>query len=225
MDTVTKFRKQSSVTISRNLAVFLLVLFAVCLVATGLLFYNISSCDTYINSESKSPVVNCDTDEDISVKEESDVSTSTQYVESSTTTTTTSTSESSVQKTEHFDIRLPKSVAPHHYKLELVSFLQEGNFTFKGEVVITLDVLIPCDNITLHSEDLNIKSVVLHDSNKENVSIKNTRNITKAQFLIVELHTELQTGRYFLTIVFEGVLNDMMEGFYRSSYTENNRKR
>jgi hypothetical protein len=52
--------------------------------------------------------------------------------------------------------RLPRWVLPRHYKLRLLPFIEEGNFTTEGQVEILLECMEPTKMIVLHIADIRI---------------------------------------------------------------------
>ncbi|CAG9772964.1 unnamed protein product [Ceutorhynchus assimilis] len=218
MDTVTtKYGKTTFVTVSKSLAIILLVIFFICLIVTGLLTYSFTSTcgsknDTDVNSE---VIISQEKSEPLKCNENL----------ITTTTTTTSTTPKIPRKflNENLNIRLPEHIKPHSYQINLIPFIQEGNFTFHGEETILINVSKNSNHITLHSDSLLIDSVNVMNINNESVSVKDVRMDTKRQFLIIDLDGFLQANKqYYVYIQFKGVLNNMLEGFYRSSYVENN---
>jgi aminopeptidase 2 len=59
------------------------------------------------------------------------------------------------------DFRLPTSIKPIHYDLILEPHFEEATYT--GQVIIQLRVLKEVDQVTLHSEDLNITAALIQD--------------------------------------------------------------
>lgn len=123
--------------------------------------------------------------------------------------------------------RLPTSVLPTHYTIKLT--LQDNfgpNGVFTGSVEISLNIVEAVQQITLHSQDLTI------DANKINLvcnggntnlfsSLSNDTSYSKITIastvvLAAESTCTLQINDYV------GILNDDMNGFYRSSYTNKN---
>ncbi|KAJ8959933.1 hypothetical protein NQ314_006136 [Rhamnusium bicolor] len=227
MDGVTtKFGKRSLVQISKSLATFLLLLFVGCLVATGLLVYNFSSCSNIANVKETKIACEKTVAEDAVTTDRVEQVTEVAPTPTVPPTATTSTEKTKTDSDLDLDVRLPKSVIPHSYKLKLIPFLQEGNFTFHGEVKILVNVTENCSNITLHADDLFIDSVSVTDVNGNTVSIRDVRRDKKKQFLIVDLDEDVQSqSQYYVFIEFKGVLNDLLQGFYRSSYEEDNKTR
>lgn len=143
--------------------------------------------------------------------------------------------------------RLPRHIVPEVYRLHLTPCLT--NFVFSGEVSISLKVYDPAsvppnnlkpeaiitykDNqLVLHGADLVVKSarIALGPSAPEGVPEGKWVDATSID---VDTKTELITltfpddvhvntpGNAVVQLVYTGILNDKMSGFYRSSYTVN----
>lgn len=113
--------------------------------------------------------------------------------------------------------RLPKTVIPINYKLHIQPNLEQ--FTFDGTVMINLQINSPTDTIILNSKKLTIKSVLFEN---ELVKFKNNNEDEIIIITIPLINVIKNSGLYDLTIIFSGILNDQMEGFYRSKYKINN---
>lgn len=230
MDSATTFGKQTRISISRPLAVFLVFLFIGCLVATGLLVYHLTSCSGDAEHKMFEPVTAvCNqnsTENPYVVVSETEYAPSTEIVDFTTT---------EQPKTEtKISVRLPKSVLPHSYDIQLIPFIREGNFTFQGEVAILVNVTEATNNITLHADELTVDyssisvlELVRDELNLKynNVPVSGIRRDKKRQFLIIHLDDQLTAEQYLIKIKFKGVLNDVLQGFYRSSYVINNQTR
>lgn len=217
----TKFNKRKYVQISRPLCILLLLLFVGCLVATGLLVYNFSSCSGA--SQVERPAVLC---QNGGVELALTTETAPFETETGTTFQPTTTEVTRIAGDDDLDVRLPRSVVPHSYKLKLVPFLQEGNFTFHGDVEILVNVTSDTSNITLHAADLVIDRVSVTNVDGDTVSIRDVRLIKEKQFMVVDLDEEIVSERqYYVFVEFKGELNDLLQGFYRSSYREDNQTR
>ncbi|KAI1317204.1 Aminopeptidase 2 mitochondrial [Mortierella claussenii] len=121
---------------------------------------------------------------------------------------------------------LPTNVRPTHYDLTLTPDLT--HFTFLGHVLINLDVNKPTTAITLNSNQLDITSARLTNLALKTESSQEATDITldssneTATFTFAE---ELQPGSTaVLHIHFKGILNDSMNGFYRSSFKDEEAK-
>ena len=58
----------------------------------------------------------------------------------------------------HNDWRLPRSLVPRHYRVRLLPYLKEGNFTTDGHVEILVECKEETDLIILHMADISIVS-------------------------------------------------------------------
>ena len=122
--------------------------------------------------------------------------------------------------------RLPSSVNPINYTIELITYLDtndEKSFTFNGTAIIHVEVIEETDNITIHTSELKFKN--------EDVSVRDTvedkdmvlSDITYEpikNFTIIKA-TKFEKGRtYRLKFKYTGLVNDGLKGFYRSSYKD-----
>lgn len=107
-------------------------------------------------------------------------------------------------------VRLSKYVVPISYHLELKPDLE--NFTFYGIETITLSILKPTKTITLHSKEIEIDTA---DIEKTFAKISYDNKKETATFAFPKI---IPKGKVKLTLVFRGILNDKMRGFYRSQY-------
>lgn len=125
--------------------------------------------------------------------------------------------------------RLPTSVSPSNYELEITPYFiaeeQKLPFTFDGNV-----------KITLRTSQTNIMDIILHSFNLEILGLPTLAEIAiPANNIIVNNITENMTTQkitlnlaspitphvdYILIFYYIGHLNDAMNGFYRSSYVE-----
>ncbi len=114
-------------------------------------------------------------------------------------------------------ILLPKDVEPVHYNIEIKTDLE--NFTFSGKEDITINIKQPTSIITLHAVDLKINKVCLMVGDE----VINARRVSfskKKETVSFHFGRELN-GSATLKIEYDGVLNDKMHGFYRTSYNVN----
>ena len=119
--------------------------------------------------------------------------------------------------------RLSELVVPENYKIILEPNLNEH--TFNGEVNINIDVIKNIDQIIINSAELLIKSVEIFSENKNKIKIKNFSNDETLERLTIFLEEEIQKGRYQLNIVYSGILNDKLRGFYRSEFVDEDGKK
>lgn len=114
-------------------------------------------------------------------------------------------------------VLLPTDVKPTLYRLHLSPDLTA--FTFKGTVRIELHVNKATRSVSFHGLDLEIASVKLDLSGQISAASKLSYN-KEDEVHTAEFDSELSVGSSpVLHIVFSGVLNDKMVGFYRSKYS------
>ena len=110
---------------------------------------------------------------------------------------------------------LPEQVIPTHYRITLAPNLTD--FTFAGEVSISLEIRSPSMSVTMNTAELEIISTSLSQQGRPiNVSTINLDR--ESETLTLSLDEALQVGSAELSISFTGELNDRLLGFYRSSY-------
>ena len=117
--------------------------------------------------------------------------------------------------------RLPTTVRPRAYRLVLTPDLPAA--TFAGDVEIDVTIEEPIRDIVLNAAELEISFAELNMADPdggyalapERVDIDVREEQVKLAFA-----EELPPGAATLHLVFEGVLNDMLHGFYRSTFTD-----
>ncbi|OWB68833.1 hypothetical protein B5S30_g4223 [[Candida] boidinii] len=117
---------------------------------------------------------------------------------------------------------LPTNVKPTHYNVTLEPLFD--SFTFNGEVKIELKVNETSDSIALHTVDIKILETLLSTSSATgSVKPLDSSYIDDDQSTVFKFPegTLVKDETVTLTIKFIGELNDMMAGFYRSTYEEN----
>ena len=108
------------------------------------------------------------------------------------------------------NVRLSKNVVPTEYELQLRPDLE--NFTFEGVETISLEILKPTKTLTLHSKELEILTASI-----SGVFGKISYDV-KSETATFTFPKNIPAGKAKLTLVFKGILNDKMRGFYKSSY-------
>ena len=104
--------------------------------------------------------------------------------------------------------RLPRSVLPRHYAVTLDPDLGEARFG--GTISISVEVTEGVDQILLNAIELDIIAVSVNGAD--------------APFLLDEdlqrllIDTPTPAGAATIDIAFTGILNDKLQGFYRSTY-------
>ncbi|XP_018019808.1 puromycin-sensitive aminopeptidase-like protein, partial [Hyalella azteca] len=223
------FGRKNGCFVPKNIAIILGVFFLGSLLATGLLVYYYatphrpdvagSSTHSIINpiEASSSPVAS--TAEFVGSPPPPQA-TSKEPVQVSTTSTTTEAPETR----KKIDVRLPRSIVPLKYVVRLQPFIN-GNFSIMGSVEITMKVLEPTQNVSLHMADIiskneTIKLKMADDMSAQSLKITEHKYDADREFYIAMLDQELVKDRkYVLSMNFEGYLNDQLKGFYRSQYT------
>ncbi|XP_068157458.1 aminopeptidase N [Drosophila tropicalis] len=131
------------------------------------------------------------------------------------------------------DVRLPQSIQPLKYNITLEPELS-GNFSFSGSVQIRVRVLQDCYNITMHAEELNIsrsdvavyRVLAQNQLDQDSLRIHKQYLVGAKQFFVIELYDKLVRGsEYVVHIQFGGIIQDFLQGFYRSSYKVHNETR
>ncbi|SVA89364.1 uncharacterized protein METZ01_LOCUS142218, partial [marine metagenome] len=117
--------------------------------------------------------------------------------------------------TEHSKIVLPKQVVPTHYRITLAPNLTD--FTFAGDVSISLEVRSPSKSVTMNAAELEIISASVSQQG-QSINVSTISLDRDAETLTLSLDEELQVGSAELSASFSGELNDRLLGFYRSRY-------
>ena len=119
------------------------------------------------------------------------------------------------KKRNEKNVRLSKNIAPIEYDIQLKPDLE--SFTFEGIETIKLSIIKPVKILTLHSKEIEIETAsILINREKIFAKISYNEKSETATFVFLKM---IPKGKTKLTIVFKGILNDKMRGFYRSCYT------
>ena len=113
--------------------------------------------------------------------------------------------------------RLPTTVVPSHYDLELAPDLEAA--TFAGTAEVTLIVTEPVDELILHALDLEISEAWLEGAEGERIDATATFD-TPSETATLALSATAAPGPWTLHTTFTGELNDKLVGFYRSTFTD-----
>ncbi|MBI2641581.1 M1 family peptidase, partial [Candidatus Roizmanbacteria bacterium] len=106
------------------------------------------------------------------------------------------------------------TIKPINYELTFSPDLKR--FIFSGSEKIIFNLEHAVKEVVLDTVDLKIHKVELLFQEKNVVS--SFKLDRKSEKLIVRFSKVLQSGKYELSIDFQGVLNDHLNGFYRSKY-------
>ncbi len=113
--------------------------------------------------------------------------------------------------------RLPYTVEPSRYALRLTPDLEAA--TFRGEVHIEVQVHEAVDEIVLHAAELTVDSARLVPGGGVGQPLT-ARLEEETERLVLAPESSLAPGPAVISIVFAGVLNDKLHGFYRSAFTD-----
>ncbi|KAF2182780.1 hypothetical protein K469DRAFT_711475 [Zopfia rhizophila CBS 207.26] len=119
---------------------------------------------------------------------------------------------------------LPSWVKPSHYLVSIYDLEFGGNFTYQGTVTIDVDIKTTSgekwNRIILNSHQLKVYNAALKlEDGKTSRDAKNITYDEKRQRVTLFFSDDITySGRGVITIKFEGVINNIMAGFYRSRY-------
>ncbi len=113
--------------------------------------------------------------------------------------------------------RLTRLVVPSRYDLRLEPNLDAA--TFAGDEIITVTIEQPTSDITLNAAELDITDASIQDEHQRSYpgTIALDEPLERCR---VTFPTTLSPGTYDLHLTFNGILNDKLRGFYRSTYQD-----
>jgi len=111
--------------------------------------------------------------------------------------------------------RLIDQFVPNNYQLSIK--LSRLDRTFSGIATITGDSQPGSNKITLHSKDLDIKSIILDGKNAE-------FSFSEDDALVIN-HPDIVPGNHILVINFSGKISDSMHGLYPCYYEHEGQKK
>jgi puromycin-sensitive aminopeptidase len=113
--------------------------------------------------------------------------------------------------------RLSDDVLPRSYRLYLEPDLEAA--TFAGHVEIDLEVTTAVQEITMNALDLEITEATLHLPEGSSISCGISLD-PEAERVTLSPGVVLEPGQASVELSFSGVLNDLLVGFYRSTFTD-----
>jgi len=116
--------------------------------------------------------------------------------------------------------RLPDDAVPIHYNIRLIPYIEENNFTFDGEIAVSIEIQRATRNLSLHALNLTIDEAatsLLDDDGDVRTPVTHDYN-DLTEILLLDFDDELPAGIYVLSMRFTGVLHDDYHGFLRMSY-------
>lgn len=118
-------------------------------------------------------------------------------------------------------VRLASHIIPERYTIKIKPDLEK--FTFEGEEEILIELLTVEKNITIHSQELDIESAEVIYNEEKLFASKIIYN-EKAETATFVFKKNIPKGKIKLHLVFRGILNDKLKGFYRSQYEIDGKK-
>ncbi|MBN3287948.1 AMPN Aminopeptidase, partial [Polyodon spathula] len=127
-------------------------------------------------------------------------------------------------------VRLPDSLKPLEYSVELWPRLtpKDGLYTFTGKSVVIFECVKATNLILIHSKKLNLTAPaeLYGSAGSTPPAITNSWMEKATEFLVIQLQSNLEAGKtYSLSTKFVGELADDLAGFYRSEYMEDGVKK
>ena len=130
------------------------------------------------------------------------------------------------------DYRLNENVLPARYELSFTPDIEKAKY--KGREIIDIDIRSACSTVTMNAIDLQIKSALLVSKDPGHVTTSTSVSSdallgglplkaeldSKLERLTLSSKTLIPPGRYQLQVDFDGILNDKLVGFYKSSYKD-----
>ncbi|KAH8402277.1 hypothetical protein KR009_010972 [Drosophila setifemur] len=118
--------------------------------------------------------------------------------------------------------RLPTSLEPQHYDLQILTHLNATDQRFEGYVKIHLLARENTQNITLHSKGLRIdedRTSINSQFPGESNCVTNIEVDDEFEFYTLHLSRKLEKGKHYqLEMHFGAKLNDSESGYYKSDY-------
>ena len=118
-------------------------------------------------------------------------------------------------------VRLVSHIKPERYNLTLKPDLEA--FTFSGKEIIDILIDKPIKEITLHSKDIKIDTAEVirglpAQTGKDIQFAQKISYDTKSETVTFVFKQPIKKGKVKLSIIFEGIINNTLRGFYRSRY-------
>ncbi|GME27862.1 glutamyl aminopeptidase [Neofusicoccum parvum] len=117
---------------------------------------------------------------------------------------------------------LPDTVKPSNYAISLYDLEFGGSFGYQGTVIISAEIRKPTKQIVLNTHQLKIHEasvVTEHTKTQQSIKTTNVSYDEKNQRATLTFDQELPaSSKADVTIKFQGTINNLMAGFYRSKY-------
>jgi puromycin-sensitive aminopeptidase len=112
-------------------------------------------------------------------------------------------------------VRLESHISPLHYNITLHPDLLA--FIFSGKEIIKIKIDKDVKQITLHSKDIQIQTVEIISKKINQFANKISYN-EKKETTTFYFKNVIIKGEYNLSIIFSGIINESLRGFYKSKY-------
>ncbi|RYR42255.1 hypothetical protein Ahy_A08g038721 isoform B [Arachis hypogaea] len=122
--------------------------------------------------------------------------------------------------------RLPKFAIPKRYDIRLKPDLISCRFA--GSVAVDLDIVAATSFIVLNAAELTVAAGSVSFTHRDSSKVIKPSRVElfeSDEILVLEFAEAVPIGLGVLAIQFEGILNDRMKGFYRSTYEHNGEKK
>lgn len=124
---------------------------------------------------------------------------------------------------------LPKNLKPYHYDLS-ISNIDLVKETFQGNVKILLTIEKETDELHLNYRDLVITKddiSVEIGQERQPIAVKKITEFKSKEYFIIKLEKSItpESKEAFVTLLYDGVIQTNMAGFYKSTYTEKNEEK
>ncbi|MGA7833796.1 MAG: M1 family metallopeptidase [Acidimicrobiales bacterium] len=113
--------------------------------------------------------------------------------------------------------RLARTVVPSAYRIFLTPNLEA--FTFAGRVEIDVNIKAPISELSMHAAELELGAATISADGTSYRSLEHHLNDTYETVTFI-FDREIPAGPAVIEIAFDGILNDQLHGFYRSTYTD-----
>jgi len=113
--------------------------------------------------------------------------------------------------------RLDRTVVPSAYRIFITPDLESA--TFAGRVEIDVDIMEPTSALKLNAIELDLGAATLTSGGTAHRSI-DLRLDEQYEVATYTFDSGLPVGSAVLEIAFNGILNDQLHGFYRSTFTD-----
>ncbi|KAF2002971.1 hypothetical protein P154DRAFT_520334 [Amniculicola lignicola CBS 123094] len=114
---------------------------------------------------------------------------------------------------------LPSWIKPTHYVISIHDIEFGGGFTYQGTVAIHVDIKESFTDIALNAHQLKLNSAELKTKDGASKVVKDFAYDEKRQRVTLAFGDKVDyTGEAVLSIKFQGTINNIMAGFYRSKY-------